>query len=138
MIPKYRAWHKELKIMRDVFRLDNIGDETDLLIFTNSIDGDATYIACHPRECELFQWTGMQDKNDVDIYEGDIVRWLLSVGKEDPQAYRDAFVSFDTYKYILNVINEDFPQKFDIVGPVNMEIIGNIYEHQHLLEGVEK
>lgn len=68
------------------------------------------------------QWTGLLDKNDVEIYEGDIL-------KSDINEVLGV-VCFEDGKFVVNWenISEDL---FEWTGEF---IIGNIYENPELLE----
>ena len=91
------------------------------------------------------QWTGLLDKNDVEIYEGDIVKfqhiddygYMTNVfqngfyrGVVKWGGYYPAFDIFDikdnsTFDFDCNI----FSMESDIV----IEVIGNIYENKELL-----
>ena len=70
---------------------------------------------------ELMQFTGLKDKNDVEIYDGDIISCQNKIGQVK---YEESMfvVDFERAKGHLFTISD------------KCEIIGNIYENQELLE----
>lgn len=120
MIPKFRAWDKEYKAMEYTDRnlvvcFSHIGvDVVDHTNFTTSCIAMEDY--------ELMQSTGLKDKNDVEIFEGDVIS-CFSEG-----------LSVVEYRYggFGLVFNEYFESFANVLGGV--EVLGNIYEHPHLLE----
>ena len=79
---------------------------------------------------ELMQYTGLKDKNGVEIYEGDIVRVGNYVYKVIIDIAKGLF--FECIEH-LSLRGVDIYYTEFIKG-VNIEAIGNIYENKNLLE----
>ena len=89
----------------------------------------------------LMQFTGLKDKNGVEIYEGDIIRgdrypfW----DKREPNYVAVVEWIFAGFQYVYYCIN---PKKRGISDGINnilesgedFEIIGNIYEDSELVD----
>lgn len=84
----------------------------------------------------LMQYTGLKDKNGVEIYEGDILR-TKNYGSHPPQIWEVVWSPNNTYftgfgyKARNGIINS-LSQAFTVTR--DMEVIGNIYENPELLE----
>ena len=128
MIPKYRAWDKEFKEMVQVDAL--LFDEQ--AIKATYKNGSVTKEDM--KNYVLMQSTGLFDKNGKEIYEGDAVQ------------FEDCYESSD-FLYINTGIIEWCQGGFHITNRhsvtmedllfeelLDVEIIGNIYENQELLE----
>jgi len=80
------------------------------------------------------QYTGLKDKNDKEIYEGDIVRYKNRIGEIHWHKYQ---ASFDL-KFLRNIEGEPYISLDEglanNIWPFQLEIIGNIYENPELLK----
>ncbi|MDR2510850.1 MAG: YopX family protein [Spirochaetaceae bacterium] len=73
------------------------------------------------------QYTGLNDKNGVKIFEGDIVRYTESP-LYDPEVFLGD-VSFKNGCFMVN-----FPTSLEYLGDSAFEVIGNIHDSPELLE----
>lgn len=82
----------------------------------------------------LGEYTGLKDKNNFEIFEGDIVRFTQK--NLDPKWYhpQEVFWNYDRWgmKNNLNKIYSAFIEKHT---ERRIKIIGNIYENPELLDG---
>ena len=80
----------------------------------------------------LMQSTGLKDKNGKEIFEGDIVKFTITNGFD----YVVDEYGAVTYKQGAFFIVKDFAEYLiSYVYTKEVEVIGNIYENQELLEG---
>ena len=120
---KFRAWDKTSNVMRtDISSIDY--DSEGNICQINVIDG--TDILFPDKEAVLMQYTGLKDKNGVEIYEGDIV--ALSEEFDEDGFYA---VEWQVNGYWLDGWDGN---EYGFPDESNLEVIGNIYEHGHLLE----
>jgi len=123
---KFRAWDIKFKEMCPICSLDICGDEYGGVEGSRPSGGAAVLM---DGEYKLMQYTGIKDRNGVEIYEGDIL--LSRPRSEDPRPRADKLrarcqVKFDIGFYL------DKPVWGLLDG--EHEIIGNIYENPELLE----
>ena len=113
MIPKFKAWHKELERMMSVQTIWLDEGEISELELDDSVMNDS--IPVYRDEVALMQSTGIVDKNGQEIFEGDVVRMrsgeLLLV-----KLHHGMFVP--VCFYISSVF----------------ELVGNVFENPELLK----
>ncbi|WP_405344492.1 YopX family protein [Fusobacterium vincentii] len=121
---KFRAWHKEEKIIGEVLGIDILHKE----IFFSNEDVDC-YEHTDFKDIELMQYTGLKDKNNKEIYEGDIVK-LRSNHGIGVIKYYDEWGAF-VVEYIK-------PRPLAVLGmnyyKEDIEVLGNIYETPELIK----
>ena len=124
---KFRAWHKEKKIMGEVLGIDILHKE----IFFSNEDVNC-YEHTDFKDIELMQYTGLKDKNNKEIYEGDI----LSDGNND-KPYK---VIFENGSFRAEFDGDFEEYSFDLIDVVaqGCEVVGNIYENPELIIGGSK
>ena len=122
---KFRVWHKGKKIISEVFGIDILHKE----IFFSNDDVDYCEISDF-KYIELMEYTGLKDKNNKEIYEGDIL--FESFGEK----YYKVVFENGSFRAEFEVDFEE--HSFDLIDVVaqNCEVVGNIYENPELMEEV--
>ena len=131
MVPKLRAWLKYDKEMKNVLAFDTRGHSFLGIEGPHvTVDGWCDNFEVG-KQAVLMQSTGLKDKNGVEIFEGDIVRWHDVVTWDYSVTFKDGvFCISDDPSSNFYHLKEDINGKF--------EVIGNIYENPELLEQADE
>lgn len=125
---KYRAW-------------DNCNKE---MLKVDCINWYYKEIACYPKDrlsfsmdfkdLKLMRATGIKDKNNKDIYEGDILHWIDKNEKSDG-SLEDTVIVYWSDDFLARVVvgtewteDTEIQYLFEYNNPGELEVIGNIYE----------
>lgn len=124
---KYRAWKKtnSPEMFNDIAYIDfknrQIGINYRISFLAHRIDVEDI------NNVVLMQFTGLKDKNDVEIYEGDIVTCEIYGKKYIGQ------VEFNETLAVWFLSGMDRSDT-ELWGCSNKNVIGNIYQNQKLME----
>jgi hypothetical protein len=121
---KFRAWDENNKNM--FFSFDGFDYSFDAMSICDWLNGCGY---------KVMQYVGLKDKNDKDIYEGDII-FIHNHNQLEVVEFeygRFGFYLYDSVKRESGrfEVFDDYPQN-------NIEILGNIYENPSLLKLVWK
>jgi len=116
---KFRAWDKENKKMMKVSSLSSENKEI-------AVRENGTYHFFRMQNLELMQYTGLKDKNDKEICEGDVVV-LNNIEIDNMCIVRYEHSSYRLEGWSLREDLSNVEAKF-------LEVVGNIYESKNLLE----
>ena len=108
---RFRVWDKRYKKYSDPFTLEDLNETAKLGLYRDGEEED--YI--------VEQYTGLLDKNGVEIYEGDICDWC----------------SGRVIDYVELKDNDGWKMRdlYNINWWEDAKVIGNIHENPELLEG---
>ena len=124
MIPKFRAWDKVFKEMVQVNALV-LDEQVVKVTYKNGNVAKEDM-----KEYELMQSTGLKDKNNQEIFEGDIVDYK---GRKAVIKWHGSYASF-IYRFVDELqerVSEWHPL---FLAYYHFEVIGNIYKNKELFE----
>jgi len=127
MIPHFRAWVKKEKRMYVVLAID-FHFNHDITVSRGQSSCDVFQIPF--KDVILLQSTGLKDKNGKEIWEGDIIRWII---KKQSKGSRHKTMQSETGE-VHNVVGSCFCNLSRWSDKFNPEVIGNIWENKELLK----
>ena len=134
---KFRLWSK---IGKKFIETDN--PDLDFVINNNgylySIENFYGEVYILPQmDIEVLQFTGLQDRNGKEIYEGDILKYNFPYDGRLKYVSPVKFFETEASFGIKDRYENEIPL-YKIAANNYFEVIGNIYENEELLKSEEK
>ena len=117
---KFRVWDNERNAMFNSKSVDIDFFEGKIEITSDTIRYDEVYTD-EIKDFELMQYVGCKDKNNKEIYEGDIVKIKEYIGQ----------IIYSKGVFFIDVKGDFYLPIYNVSE--FMEVIGNIYENPELL-----
>lgn len=131
---KFRVWDKVQQVM--IYQSDLKSNPWEKCLML-TLEGKLIDMTCdkdndESNNCILMQFTGLKDKNGIEIYEGDILNNVT-------YSTRPFIVSWATDKsfycgFVAKSIEKEFEHLLANENFSNCEVIGNIHQNPELLE----
>lgn len=129
---EFRAWNPQEKRMINNVPIDENGKYRHCISTGFALQYDPSYVTL-----EVMQFTGLYDKNNVKIFEGDIIKYTYGIHKSNENIsvvelieYDDA-EQYNVVKHFGWYAGRTLP---DIINDGYGLVIGNIHENPGLLK----
>lgn len=126
---KFRAWDNENKYMitskQGIFTA--LRNSMNITVQDNGYYNNGDLLKPNKEKYTLMQYTGLKDKNGIEVYEGDIVRIVYDNIEHIYQ------IIFDKEELDFKATNREinYGGNFQYLGCCEeIEVIGNIYENE--------
>ena len=129
---KFRCYAKKSNKMWDAESFRNMGG---FALLSGHSSQDFLVLPYPQEDYMLMQYTGLKDKNGVEVFEGDVVSYDLGIDGEKPENYKIIFDNKQCAYFLFPLRDGARLRHFTYSAQSNCEVIGNIYEHKHLLGG---
>lgn len=140
MIPKLRAWDKTTNQMRGCYGFNELKREVYVCsVADDEFNGQLQTVHALTRsfdEVVIMQSTGLKDKNNIEVFEGDITT-LKYPRDRRYKVVAKVINGQETSAMVLKFDNDFSTEEFalyKISVENNLEIIGSVYENPELLE----
>jgi hypothetical protein len=148
---KVRAWDEGNKVMHYNFQYISTGNgESDWIIFISDkfpLENSDTNPFINPNaffspQLKIMQWTGLVDANDIDIYASSICHvFVASLHKHKVGVIK--MNNLGCWSILIDNLKvplfEFISNRLSLVHDMsNIEVIGNIYEDNYLLNKCKK
>jgi len=140
---KFRAWDKEVCRMypQNGVIASMTFDQNNECIHLGineyeqiNAEGEGSWRQYESTDFTLMQYTGLKDKNGVEIFEGDIVRYKETI-QIDYESTEIRNVEFAGGSFYPLPVYKECEDDWYTRAISDYEIIGNIYENPELLKG---
>ncbi|HHX13230.1 MAG TPA: hypothetical protein GX731_10440 [Clostridiales bacterium] len=142
---KFRVWDKNERVMYPPEFVTSIDLYEGFIELGEETYGEYTELlwdkVLQLDECEMLQYTGINDENGTEIYEGDVLRWSSEdndgsmLVSNEQVIYNDGrFVMLNEKGQIVDLLKDaiKYNKSYEKV-----ELVGNAYENKELLEKKE-
>ena len=129
-MPKFRVWNKKTESFIDYG--DLILNLKNGKVYAGDV-GMPEYTIDVTKQVILMQYTGLKDKNGIEIFEGDI----LSYAMEEYEPSTDTYVENRRHaevKHYRGCFFADYLLNVTLSDGRGVQVIGNVYENPELLE----
>ena len=132
---KFRAWDEQNKIMHNEVEFIRSGtDRNDWILFKSDKqkleDGNVLNNPYFQQQINIMQYTGLFDKQGIEIYDGDILQIELDWGYGPAKIFSKVY--FENGCFRAKALNSHEDTLLIELPPC--EVIGNIYENPELLK----